>query len=189
MSFLERLVRLVARLETTLSLVAAVLVAAIMVIVGADVAMRYALNRPFGWSYDLVSLYLTLAAFYFCLSRAFSGHVHVGVDILHYYVGPRTRRTFALVACIASLPLFALITYACGERAAIAWRHHDVLAGAIAWPTSISLALAPLGAGVLTARLAVDAAAHLAALLGYVSPVALPTLARSDEGLEQAHYE
>jgi TRAP-type C4-dicarboxylate transport system permease small subunit len=178
-----------ARVEAGLAVLASAIMVAIMLIVAADVGMRYIFNQPFGWSYDLVSLYLTLALFYFCLSRGFATHAHVGVDIVHYYVSPAVRRLFALVTCAVSAPLFALIAWICFKRACAAYVNDDVLAGAIQWPTWAMIALVPLGAGLMTIRLAVDGIAHLIALMGGPEIIPLPALARSDEALAEPPLE
>ena len=179
----------IARAEALLAAVASAVLGAVMIIVAADVVMRYGFNHPFGWSYDLVSLYFTLVLFYFCLSRAFSAHAHVAVDILHYYVSARTRRIFARIGCALSSPLFATIAVVTFQRAADAFARHDIIEGAIEWPTWAYLALAPLGTALLTLRLLTDAAAHAVALGGGPELIPLPPLARSDEGLEGASFE
>lgn len=183
------LIATIGRIEAVLAWIASAVLFAVMAVVASDVAMRYVFNHPFGWSYDLVSLYFTLVLFYFCLSRAFSGHAHVGVDILHYYVSARTRRIFALLSCLISAPLFATIAVVTFERALNAFARHDIIEGAIEWPTWAYLALAPLGTGLLTLRLVADAAAHGIVLGGGPEIIPLPPLARSEEGLEGAAFE
>jgi TRAP-type C4-dicarboxylate transport system permease small subunit len=183
------LIAAIGKVEALLATIASAVLFAVMAIVASDVAMRYVFNRPFGWSYDLVSLYFSLAIFYFCLSRTFSGHAHVGVDILHYYVSGRTRRIFALMGCIISAPLFATIAVVTFERAVNAFARHDIIEGAIEWPTWAYLALPPFGTALLTVRLLADAGAHALALGGGPELIPLPPLARSDEGLEGASFE
>jgi TRAP-type C4-dicarboxylate transport system permease small subunit len=189
MKAIQRIERVLARVEAAAAMMAAVVLFAIMAIVATDVAMRYAFNRPFGWSYDLVSLYLVLVLFYFCLSRAFATNTHIGVDILHYFVSPTVRRIFALITCLVSAPLFGLIAFVCLERAKAAYLNGDVSAGAIAWPSWAYIALVPLGAGLLALRLVVNFAGHLAVLLGGPELIPLPVLARSDKGLEEPALE
>jgi len=189
MDALRGIGRVLTRVEGGLAAAAAAIMFAVMLIVAADVAMRYAFNRPFGWSYDLVSLYLVLAIFYFCLSRAFATHAHVGVDILHYYVSPRVRRLFEVITCLVSAPLFGAIAWVCFARARAAMAGGDVMAGAIAWPTWAFIGLAPLGAGLLTLRLVVNGAAHLVTLLGGPQIIPLPALARSEQGIGEDHFE
>ena len=186
---MKRIIALLARIEAGLSLTASAILFTVMAIVAADVAMRYVFNRPFGWSYDLVSLYLILAIFYFCLSRAYAVHAHVGVDIVHYYVSSRTRRVFALISCVVSAPLFAAIAVATFRRALASFLAQDMIEGAIAWPTWAYVGLAALGTTLLTARLVADGVAHALALFGGAEIIPLPTLARSDEGIDEAQFE
>ena len=186
---MRTLLALLTAIEAALSLAAAVMLFAVMLIVAADVGMRYAFNQPFSWSYDLISLYLVLAIFYFCLSRTFATHGHVGVDILHYYVSPRTRRLFELITCLLSAPIFAVIALVCWRRAFAAYVGHDVMAGAIEWPSWAFIVLAPIGAGLLTLRLIGNGIAHAVALCGGPELIPLPALALSDEGLDQAAFE
>jgi len=183
------LIAAIGKVEALLATIASGVLFAVMAIVASDVVMRYGLNHPFGWSYDLVSLYFTLALFYFCLSRAFSGHAHVGVDILHYYVSTRTRRIFALATCLIAAPLFGLIAVVTFERAVDAFARHDIIEGAIEWQTWAYIALAPLGTALLTLRLLADAAAHAVALTGGPELIPLPPLARSDEAIDEASFE
>jgi TRAP-type C4-dicarboxylate transport system permease small subunit len=186
---MKTLLGLLTKIEAALSVSAAVILFAVMLIVAADVGMRYAFNQPFSWSYDLISLYLVLALFYFCLSRAFATHAHVGVDILHYYVSQKTRRLFELITCLVSAPIFALIAVVCWHRAQMAFTGHDVRAGAIEWPSWAFIILAPIGTGLLTMRLLLNGIAHAVALFGGPELIPLPALARSDEGLDQAAFE
>jgi len=179
----------IAKAETFLATIAAIVLGAVMLIVATDVVMRYGFNRPFRWSYDLVSLYFTLVLFYFCLSRAFAAHAHVAVDILHYYVSARTRRVFALITCIVAAPLFATIAVVTFHRAVHAFARNDIIEGAIEWPTWAYLVLAPLGTALLTLRLLADAAAHAVALGGGPELIPLPPLARSDKGIDEASFE
>ena len=189
MKALERAIAFVTAIESELSRAAAIIMFVIMAVVAADVGMRYAFNQPFSWSYDLISLYLVLAIFYFCLSRAFAVRAHVGVDILHYYVSPRTRRLFELITCLIAAPLFAAIAVICWRRAWTAFLGNDVMAGAIAWPSWGFIVLAPVGCGLLTLRLILNGIAHAVTLFGGPEIIALPALARSDEGIEQAAFE
>ncbi len=186
---MKMLIALVAKVEAFLSLVAAIILFIVMAIVATDVAMRYVFNHPFGWSYDLVSLYFTLALFYFCLSRTYATHAHVGVDILHYYVSPRTRRVFALISCLVSAPLFATIAILTLRRALAALSAQDVIEGAIEWPTWAYIALAPLGTALLTLRLLTDAGAHALTLAGGPELIPLPPLARSAEAIDEVGFE
>src|ERR1700730_12646656 len=97
LTFVEHFERVFGRVERLMALVAAFMMFAIMVIVAADVAMRYIFNSPFAWAYDLISLYLMGALFYFALSRAFAEGAHISVDILQYSMSENLRRICQII--------------------------------------------------------------------------------------------
>jgi hypothetical protein len=51
-------------LERALTVIATIALFAIMALVVADVFMRYVLNSPFSFTYDLIGLYLLAAVFF-----------------------------------------------------------------------------------------------------------------------------
>ena len=57
-------------LERQFANVAAIVLFLLMTIVVADVFLRYLMNRPIAWAYDVISLYMMPAIFYLTLSRA-----------------------------------------------------------------------------------------------------------------------
>ena len=152
-------------LERALTVIAVVFLFVIMVLVVADVFMRYALNRPFSFTYDLIGLYLLAGVFFFTLSDALREHAHVGVDILLSRFSPAGRRLSEIVTALAGLFVFILICKVGFERAMENYEQHDVLAGAIPWPTWISAALVPFGCGVLVLRLALQLVGNLLSLV------------------------
>ena len=176
------------RLEAAMTFVGAALLFVIMVLVVADVFMRYVAGRPFSFTYDLVGLYLMTGLFYLVLAHAQSAHAHVAVDILLNRFPEPARRLAEIVSCLAGGSVFALITVAGYERALDNFVSDDVLAGAIPWPTWVSAALVPIGAGVLVARLALTVVGHVASLVTGRSLVALPPLSGA-EVPEGARFE
>ena len=62
--------RILRVMERVCSGLAAAMLLAIMLIATLDVAMRYFLNSPLGWSYDLISLYLMAGMFFLAMSGA-----------------------------------------------------------------------------------------------------------------------
>ncbi|UYO53540.1 TRAP transporter small permease [Rhodopseudomonas palustris] len=162
---MQRASATLAALERALTLVAVTFMFAIMVLVVADVFMRYALNRPFSFTYDLIGLYLMAGVFFLTLSDALREHVHVGVDILVPRFSPAGRRLAEIVTALTGLFVFALLCKVGFDRALDNFQQNDVLAGAIPWPTWISAALVPLGCGVLVLRLVLMLAGHAASLV------------------------
>lgn len=142
--------------ERAVSLVAVGSMLAIMLVVTADVAMRYLFNSPFAWAYDLIALYLMAGVFYFVLSDAHRENAHVGIDILHAKMGPRARRAADVVTALVGVALFALIAWAGMERALENFANEEVLAGTIPWPMWLSAIIVPIGSSLLVLRLALQ---------------------------------
>lgn len=183
----NRIERALARLESLSMALSALLLLAIMLLVVADVFMRYMVNRPFSFTYDLVGLYLLAGLFFLSLSDTFRVRAHVNVDILVQHMSPPWRRASEILACLAGLPVFAAIAWLGWERAWDNWVSNDVLAGAIAWPTWASAVLVPIGCGLLVLRLLVHLIGHLASLLTGRDITPLPALlghGEADRGFE-----
>ena len=163
-------------LEAGVMTVSALLLLAIMAIVVADVFMRYLLNRPFSFTYDLVGLYLLAGLFFLSLSDTFRVRAHVSVDILVQHLPPLGRRVSEIVSCLAGIPVFGAIAWLGWERAWENWVSNDVLAGAIPWPTWASAVLVPIGCGLLVVRLLLHLAGHVASLMTGSEVAPLPRL-------------
>lgn len=183
------LMRLLARLEAATGAIAAAAMFLIMIVATADVAMRYLFNSPFAWAYDLIALYLMVGLFYFVLSGAFAHHAHVAVDILQGFMSATQRRLCEITTCVLSAALFALIAYAGAERAWTSYVAGDVMAGLIEWPTWPSIALIPLGSGMLTLRLALHAVAHILSLFSAEPVIALVPVSGSPEAIDREMAE
>ena len=104
-------------LERALTVIAAVALFAIMALVVADVFMRYVMNSPFSFTYDLIGLYLLAAVFFLTLSDTLRVHAHVGVDILFSRFPTGGRRLSEIVTALTGLFVFALICKVGFERA------------------------------------------------------------------------
>lgn len=180
--WIARADRSLARLEAMVMLLAALLLLAVMLIVVADVFMRYMVNQPFSFTYDLVGLYLLAGLFFLSLSDTFRVRAHVSVDILVQHLGPSGRRWSEVIACLAGLPVFVAIAWLGWERAWDNWVSNDVLAGAIPWPTWASAVLVPIGCGLLVLRLLLHLAGHLGSLVTGRDIAPLPRLVGHGEG-------
>ena len=174
--------RALSALERVLRAAAVVFLFAIMLLVVADVFMRYAVNQPFGFTYDLIGLYLLAGVFFFTLSDALREHVHVSVDVLVHKFPTPVRRMSEIVTSLVGLFVFSTITVLGYERALDNYLGGDVLAGAIPWPTWISAAFVPLGCGVLVLRLALQGIGNLASLMTGRDLYPLPPVTGLGEG-------
>jgi TRAP-type C4-dicarboxylate transport system permease small subunit len=180
-----------ARLRRALDVVDGVLVGigaamlfALMMVVVADVSMRYLFNAPLHWSFDVISNYLMPGVFFLAVSHTLKAHSHVAVDIVHNYVGPRTRYVFELVCSVLAVPAFAICAwYATGVTIA------DFESGATAssglpiptWTVSLFL---PLGFGLLTIRLFLNTLGYFLSLATHRMVLILPPISGTEEGAE-----
>ncbi len=168
-------------LERGLTVIAVVSMFAIMLLVVADVFMRYAVNRPFTFTYDLVGLYLLAGVFFLTISDAMRAHAHISVDILLHRFSPAGRRLSEIATALVGLSVFSLITWLGYLRALDNFQQGDVLAGTIPWPTWVSAALMPLGCGVLVLRLLLQLIGNLASLVSGRDLYALPPISGADQ--------
>jgi len=150
---LERFGRAISGVETVLSSVAALFVFVIMAVVAVDVGMRYFLNAPLSWSYDLISMYLMVGIFFFALSDAAQHNHHISVDILFQYIPVSLRRIFQIIGYVVAIPFFMAIFWLGARQAVGRFQAGDVVSGAIAWPTWPPSAMVALGAGLIVIRL------------------------------------
>lgn len=181
---LDRTLKALAALEKIASTIAALFMFAIMMIVFCDVIMRYAFNKPFSWAYDLISIYLMAGIFFLVLSEAYASNAHVSVDILQQEFPPPVKRLSEIVTCIVGIAVFSLIGWLGFLRAIDSYQSSDVMAGAIPWPMWPSIGLVPLGAGIITVRLALHLIGHVLSLATGRSLIPLPAAHATGETFE-----
>lgn len=146
--------------------VAGVCFAAIALITGVDVAMRYAFNAPLVWAYELISDYLMVAIFFLAIGATQRRGQNIGVDILARRLPERLRAALAAVSLILMIVYVWLMGTAGWGVFADAWDSGDVLAGVIPWPRWPAALLVPVGAFLLMLRLLADLLANLGAAAG-----------------------
>jgi TRAP-type C4-dicarboxylate transport system permease small subunit len=178
---MERTHRFITGIEDGLSAIASVLLLAIMLLVVLDVALRYFLRAPLGWSYDLVSRYLMVGLFFFSLSPALQHEEHVRVDVLLKHFPPAMRHVAELVTYAAASAVFALIVYVTFSKALHSFEANEVAPGTVPWPAWLSVGLVPVGAGVLLLRMVFRFLGHALSLVTRRSHIELPTLTGSGE--------
>jgi TRAP-type C4-dicarboxylate transport system permease small subunit len=151
------------RLEAACSEVSAFMLAAIMVIVVLDVGFRYLLNAPLVWSFDVITLYLTVGLFFFALSDTLEDNAHVWVDVAISRVGPRLQHLFFAIGYGLSWVAFAAIGWMAALRACASFTRSEVTAGLLKMPVWVSSAFVTVGIAVLLCRLAYRTFGHAAA--------------------------
>lgn len=172
----------ISRLENFFESITVILMLAMMFIVFFDVVSRYLFNSPLAWAFDLIGLYLMVGVFFLSLSRTFTVHGHVGVDILLHRASPKLRRLAAIATCVFSIPFFGLLAFISSQRAYQSWINDDALSGLIAWPTWVAEVLVPIGTLLLMLRLIFALIGHVMSLQSGRDVIALEPLA--GHGLE-----
>lgn len=177
----DRLRRVVDAIDTAVLSVGCLFLFALMLIVVADVSLRYLFNAPLAWSFEIISSYLMPGLFFLAASHTLKANAHVCVDILHNYVGRRTRYLFEAVISVLAAPVFGLAAVVSAQNT---W--NDLQLGAASssgmeLPTwTISLML-PLGFGLLTLRLVLHAIGYIATLVSGRELKRLPAISGSEE--------
>jgi TRAP-type C4-dicarboxylate transport system permease small subunit len=173
--------RWIGRTEALLGGVASAMLLATMLIVVADVVLRYFFRSPLAWSYDLVSLYLMVGLFFFSMSDTLNHGEHVCVDILHKYMPAGLRRFNEAVGCALGSTLFGAIFWMGCLRTLSAFQAGEVGSGSIPWPMWLSAAAVPIGAGTMVLRMTYRFVGHVVAFAGGPAVVPLPAAAGSQE--------
>ncbi|PSK89659.1 TRAP-type mannitol/chloroaromatic compound transport system permease small subunit [Murinocardiopsis flavida] len=159
----SRAERAITGIENALATLAALALGAMLLVMVAEVVMRYILSAPLGWTVGFVQDYLMVAVFFLGLSYSYRTGAHVTIDFVYRRQGPRGRLAMALIGDVLSFALFALVFAAGVATTAHAWTLGEIPApggGALSWPVWTSHVFVPLGCGVLLLRLAATIAAH-----------------------------
>lgn len=157
--------RLLANVEEALSGVAVFAMAAIMMIVVADVVGRYFFAAPLSWSYNLIGLYLMTAVFFMALPGTLSEHGHIAVDILQHNLPRRVLHGGLCLGYAMATVLMVLITLGTWNRLVPSFLNDDRVQALVPFPTWVTYALAALGCAVMVIRCLVRALTHGASLI------------------------
>lgn len=152
MLLLKRAEGLFERLEDLGMLACGLCLFAIMVIVMSDVTMRYVFNSPFPWSYDFISMYLMVAAFFLALARTFREGGHITIDFFVRFMTPKVRRITAFIVDIGMMPVLAIMIVTSFNATVVALVGQEVLGSYFKWPVWLSNVFVPLGMGLLFVR-------------------------------------
>lgn len=171
--------RFISSLEVAVSVVAIISMALMMLIVTADVALRYIFKHPLPWVYDVVTLYLGVFLFYFALARTSREDAHVGVNILLYIMSDDVRRMCEIIKGLVGFALLGIICVVMLGRAQEEFVTDNIIAGYVDWLTWPASAAAALGSGLMALNLAVCALLHAASLISRRELIALPQVGAS----------
>lgn len=163
-----------ARIEAVFIAVSAVAMAAIMVIVAADVMLRYVFSSPFSWSYNIIGLYLLGAVFFLALSDTLQHHGHVALDLFVPLMPLRLQHFMQAFGYAVSAAFVAVIAWLAFTRAEDALLSDDRIAASVAFPTWIAYAILTAGTSLLVLRALYRAVFHAASAIAGRDLVELP---------------
>jgi len=166
--------------DTLAAYLACVMLFALMLVVVADVSLRYLFNAPLSWSYDTISLFLLPGVFFLSASYTLSTHGHVSVDILHNYVSQRTRYVFEALSSAIAAPTFGFIAWIAAQSTWKDWQMGTYLTSGLEVPTWAVSFLLPLGFGLLTVRSLLNVWGYLATLITDEPWIALPPISGTE---------
>ncbi|MEM9013370.1 MAG: TRAP transporter small permease [Pseudomonadota bacterium] len=166
--------RTFATLERAATAIAAFAMLTVMLLVFVDVGLRYGLNRPLPWSFNLITLYLLPCLFFLALAASWRDGRHIRIDLIFRVMPDRMRAACDLLAVLLALGLTLGFAWQGIHLTVEAWVQGRVTPGVYEWPTWASVGLMPLGMACLAVRLMVDAVRHGRGMLGLipVPPVA-----------------
>ena len=131
-----------------------------------DVVMRYALHKPFVWSYPVIANYLLVALVFLSLSDTQATRHHVGVDAIVLRSPDRIRGLLQLLSSIAILVFSVLIAGPALLSAVDAYKSNDVIPGLISWPKWPTYLMFGFGFAILAMRCVCDGFGGLIVLAG-----------------------
>lgn len=133
-------------------------IALMMIAVSCDALGRYLFNRPLQGTYEFVSLYLMVAITFLGMPGVYARGGQIRLDALGALLaavpGRIPERINALVGCA----VFAVAAWVSTGVAVEKFVERDATFGVISFPLYLSYCWVPLGAILLTARLAAEVA-------------------------------
>ncbi len=177
----NRLRRVVDAIDTALLAVGCLMLFSLMMVVVADVSLRYVFNKPLAWSYEIISSYLMPGLFFMVASHTLKSNAHVCVDILHNYVGRKTRYVFEAISSVLAAPVFGLATVVSAQNT---WQ--DLQLGAASssgmeLPTWTISLMMTLGFGMLTLRQVLHAIGYVGTLVAGRDLKHLPAISGTED--------
>lgn len=156
---------ILAHAETALVFLSGVALALIMIVVVTDVTMRYVLQSPLGWSYDLIGTYLMVCVFFFALSDTLHHHGHISIDFFSHSLPRRFTHISLSVGYGLSTALLAMIAWQAWYRTDAAFSANNLISSTVPWPTWPSYFILCVGSAMITLRCGLQTVAHAASFV------------------------
>ncbi|HLT79254.1 MAG TPA: TRAP transporter small permease [Ferrovibrio sp.] len=133
------------KLSIILEGAAAALLCLVMAVCVCDVVLRYFLNAPLLWSFDLITIYLLSGIYFFALTSTDDHGDHIAVDFFYLVFPTHIRRVISFVADLIVFVAVAIMTIGIFDRLLDAIQFGDMFNSAIVAPVWTSLIAPPIG--------------------------------------------
>lgn len=173
--------RAIDAIDDVLMVIGCLMLFALMFVVVGDVALRYLFNSPLQWSYEVISSYLMPGLFFFAASHTLKAHGHVAVDIVHNYVSRHTRYVLEALVSVLAAPVFLLCTVVSARNTWVDLETAATSTSGLALPTWTVSMMLPIGFGMLTLRLMLNAIGYISTLVTGREATPLPPISGTEE--------
>lgn len=145
------------RLENLLSWIAGISVFVIMILVSCDAIGRYAFRSPLTFQFDFTTNYLMVIVGVLAMSWGERNGAMIRITVATRFLSEGLKGPLYAINNLVAAAVFAVMTQASAKRTLETFHDGDVIFGVIDWPVWLSLVWVPIGAGVLTMRLVINA--------------------------------
>lgn len=145
------------RLEDALHFVGCAALITVAVLINADILMRLLLDRPVQIQFELTELYLMPALATLSLARVLREGGHLSLEFAPEHLFGAASGLVDRLIQLTSAVFFAAVTFKSGQFMWRAFARHEIEFGVIDWPLGWAYLSIPLGCGVLTLRLLLQA--------------------------------
>lgn len=173
-------------IEQAVMAVVTIVLFVIMFLVSLDATLRYTMNSPLTFNFDLVSMYLLPIAMMLPVGFLLRRGGHISVDLFALMMPPRMRQFVLGLGLLAAGPAFWIMTYRIGRSSFESWEKGLVTTGMINWPIWLHQAIYSLAMGVLTARIVHIGITNLTAFALGRDDLEISILPNHDDPMEEA---
>ena|SRR5690625_20589 len=153
---MDKLIRIVNRLDTVAFTIAQIAVFIMMILTTADALMRYIFNHAIVGAYLFSEKYLMVIIVFLSISYLWKLNGHIRIDLFTQYMPRVLVRALDVIYTI----LVAIFMFAIGYRALLmtydAFINSYVTTGVVPWPIWLSWVWVPVGSFIFCIRLILD---------------------------------
>ena len=147
------------RLENAAAIGAGIAMLVIVVLVSADVVMRYVFSSPLTFQFHLVKFYLLVALVMLGLPWGYRNGGAIQIRLLFAMASQRVADPIQRIGLLAAAVYLFVLAYEGWEGFLDAYLGARVVMGVIDWPVAWSWVFVPIGCGLLALRVLLDALA------------------------------